>query len=317
MPIWLLWVLLILLFGLLGLFADIMITNFRILGERLRISVFALGLVSGMLTSLPEFFIGLNAVLSDIPQVSFGNLMGGVMVLFGLISGLLIIAGNKISTTKLFQGKWLWAIGGFIVLPLFLATDGAVSSIDGLILIAFYILIINGLLSSRQQERALEHIPEEDQRRFPTKKVLAFAFSGIVGVVVVAHYVITVTLDLAKGYDLPLFFTGLIIFAVGTNLPELSVSLTAWKAGMKRLGLGNVLGSAFTNALVVGVLAQLKPIVIRTSPSFWIFFVIFLILVFLYIAFGLSGHKYTRREGIVLLALYVVFLLSELSSLSL
>ena len=84
-------VLLFLFLGL-GVSADITIANVRTLGQRLRISTFALCLMLGALTSLQDFFVGLNDSIKGIAQISFGNLMGGTMVLLRLIAGFSIIA---------------------------------------------------------------------------------------------------------------------------------------------------------------------------------------------------------------------------------
>lgn len=304
---------LVFLFLLLGVSADITIANVRILGQRLRIAPFSLGLILGVLTSLPEMFIGINATLAGLVQVSFGNLMGGIMVLLGLIAGLAIILDRTIRTSHLFQPKWLWFMGGYMVLPVFLGMDGIISTSDGLFLLTLFLLIINGMFSSARREQ--ESQKEEPSSERTNRTAIILAFWGAFGIMAASHFIVSFTLRLTNLFALPLFFTGLIAFSLGTNLPELSVVVTSWRRGVKRLALGNILGSAFTNSLVVGILALLRPISLRTPLTFWIFFVLLTILVFLYIYFGLTDRKFTRTEGVVLLSLYILFLLSEFGCL--
>ncbi len=305
---------LLLLFLGLGVSADVMIANVRVLGQRLRISTFALGLMLGTLTSLPEFFVGLNASIKGIAQISFGNLMGGTMVLLGLIAGFSIIASESIQTSHLFKTKWLILMGGFILLPMIFVVDGSLSTVEGVLMAVVYFLIINGMFNEKTEEEQSSR-SDETHSGISTKKALFFSFAGVIGIVFFSHFIIETTLALASQFALPLFFTGLIVFSLGTNLPELTVAVIAWRKGIKKLSLGHILGSAFTNPLVAAILVIFRPINIRTSLSFWVFFALLFLMVILYVYFGLSGHKFTRREGIILVGVYVLFLLSQIGCL--
>src|SRR3989344_1246010 len=88
----------IVLFILIGKAADIVITGVRGLAQKLHINLFLAGLMLGIFTSLPEITIGINALLAGIPALSFGNLIGGTLVLFGPILGLSLILNRRVAT---------------------------------------------------------------------------------------------------------------------------------------------------------------------------------------------------------------------------
>lgn len=205
-------------------------------------------------------------------------------------------------------------MGCFILLPMIFVIDGSLSTTEGVLIAVVYFLIINGMFNEKTEEKQNSR-SDEIHSATSTKKALIFSFAGIIGIVFFSHFIIETTLVLASRFALPLFFTGLIVFSLGTNLPELTVAVLAWRKGIKKLSLGHILGSAFTNPLVAAILVIFRPISIITSLSFWVFFVLLFLMVILYVLFGLSDHKFTRREGIILVGVYLLFLLSEIGCL--
>lgn len=70
----------------------------------------------------------------------------------------------------------------------------------------------------------------------------------------------------AKLLRIPSIIIGLTVVAMGTSLPEASVSVTAALAGRNELSLSNVVGSNIFNLIVVvGASALLHPIAVQAS----------------------------------------------------
>ena len=66
----------------------------------------------------------------------------------------------------------------------------------------------------------------------------------------------------AKRLRIPEFIVGLTIVAVGTSMPELTVSFVSALAGKGDMAIGNVVGSnIFNTLLVLGVCSIASPIV--------------------------------------------------------
>lgn len=111
--------------------------------------------------------------------------------------------------------------------------------------------------------------------------------------------------DIATKFGIPKLVVGLTIVAVGTSLPELSVSITAATKGNAGITLGNVLGSNILNVLVIlGITSIIVPILIpRTALKYDIPFCVFITAVVL--VMGCIGEKIVFLEGMILLLLFV------------
>ncbi|MFR9274039.1 MAG: calcium/sodium antiporter [Clostridia bacterium] len=131
--------------------------------------------------------------------------------------------------------------------------------------------------------------------------------------------------SVAKILKIPTIIIGLTVVAFGTSMPELSVSATAAIKGNNDLAVSNVLGSNIFNLLVVlGCCALVQPVrakwsLLRKEFPFSIF--ITLILLLLNSDFSITkvwkGDQIFvlgRWSGILLLALFVVFLLATVRS---
>ncbi|MBQ5692022.1 MAG: calcium/sodium antiporter [Alistipes sp.] len=110
---------------------------------------------------------------------------------------------------------------------------------------------------------------------------------------------------IAKRLHISEFIIGMTIVAVGTSLPELTVSLASAFSGSADMAIGNVVGSNIFNTLfILGICALFSPVVfsrnnIRIDTPICI-------LVSLTMLVMLIGGTLSRIEGIILLLLYIV-----------
>ncbi len=113
--------------------------------------------------------------------------------------------------------------------------------------------------------------------------------------------------DIATKFGIPKLVVGLTIVAIGTSLPELSVSITAATKGNAGITLGNVLGSNIMNVLVIlGITSIIVPILIpRTALKYDIPFCILSTVVIP--IFGFTGGRLIIWEGLALLLLFVAY----------
>lgn len=113
---------------------------------------------------------------------------------------------------------------------------------------------------------------------------------------------------LARKFRMPEFIVGLTIVAVGTSMPELTVSLLSALEGKGDMAIGNVVGSNIFNVFaILGVCSLFAPIVftknnIRRDIPICIFATVALVIV------TFLGHDITRAEGAVLLLGYVAMI---------
>jgi len=141
--------------------------------------------------------------------------------------------------------------------------------------------------------------------------VSAFLFMvGLVLMLVSSNYAVDLAVELATRLGVTQAFVGATIIALGTSLPELAVSVAAVRRHHASLAIGNVLGSCITNlTLVMGLATVINPLTANLTAftNLVAFLCISSILVWYFIQ---RNHKLERPQGIVLLILYAIFLIS-------
>ncbi|MEK7619409.1 MAG: hypothetical protein AAB416_04235, partial [Patescibacteria group bacterium] len=144
-------ILLGLLFFLLGKTADQVVDAVGRFCTLARVKVFFVGIILGLVTSLPEFSIALNSLVNNVPEVSLGNLMGSLMVVLGLVFGVSIILNRSIKTDG--KSHRIVPLLGYLFLPIVFALDGTISRLDSALLILWYVWILYYLYSTHQAGR--------------------------------------------------------------------------------------------------------------------------------------------------------------------
>jgi len=92
-------------------------------------------------TSLPNLFVDVNAAFRGIPQLAFGDVLGGNLVDLTLILGLAVLFSKKPipAESRMVQQSAIFT-AVVAVLPLLLIFDGQVSRIDGVILLMAFVV---------------------------------------------------------------------------------------------------------------------------------------------------------------------------------
>lgn len=308
--------------------ADLLLGNLRALADRSKVHPVLLGLILGFLTTIPEFMVGLNAIRQDVATLSLGNIWGGIIVILALILGLSIVLQRKIKT----DGRLFVVLPSFIfiIFSLFLGTKGFLNYYDGIFLVIFYLVIVyldflsgghyrsDNLTQGAilKAEGIKEAKPWLGQRLYlwqqTFKAEIAWAFLGLL-LVVISSYAIMEIADMFLGiFPLPPFLVGLLVFAIGTNLPEITVMFRSVKLKSGDISFGHLIGSAVSNILVLGLLTFITTIRIDISWRYYIL-ILFASLILAAVSwFYVSKKSFDRREGFILLILYFSFVFYEL-----
>lgn len=109
------------------------------------------------------------------------------------------------------------------------------------------------------------------------------------------------------------YIIGMTIVAVGTSLPELTVSVASTFAGSADMAIGNVVGSNIFNILfILGICALIKPVSFTKNNlrvDIWLCLAVSLALLAM-----LWGGKLSRIEGIVMVLCYVAVIIFSIKS---
>lgn len=297
---------LIFLFAILGLAADLAVRNIKYITLSLKMNFFTMGVLLGIITNLPELSVGINAAVEGESSLSVGNILGGIIVVIALITGISVIFNREIKSDSDF--KILIPIALVIFSPFLLGLNGHYGILDGLILIALYLGLLFYLYRSKRSFNRQIVLIERH-------KIIKALFLSIIGVILVmlsAHWIVGITLKLFEGTGVSNLVIGLLIFAIGTNLPELSIAFTSWKRKVSALSLSHLVSSAFTHVLVLGLLAVLRPIDFIVGPAYYSLFLFIILILILFVLFSRSNKSLERREGFVLLFVYFAFIATNI-----
>lgn len=113
----------------------------------------------------------------------------------------------------------------------------------------------------------------------------------------------------AKKFKVPSLFIGLTIVALGTSLPELSVSIASAIKNSVDMSVGNIVGSNMMNMLLIfGITILIKPVMVKTSSKKldfpFLIAITFLLLLFCVDTIINDGNQniITRTESIIFIA---------------
>lgn len=296
------YVLLILGFILLIKGADFFVDGASSVAKLLKIPSVIIGLtVVAMGTSAPEAAVSISAGLSGNSDIALSNVVGSnifnLLIVVGVSAIISPIATEKVIITR---DIW-WSLGAAGVLFVMML-DMSISKIEGVLLICGMIAYIAILIGSAKKNRT-----EGDgiKTMSPVKSVI-YILGGLAAVVFGGNLVVDNAVLIAKAIGMSETFIGLTIVAVGTSLPELVTSVVAAKKGDSGLAFGNVVGSNILNILfILGFASTLSAI--NASTILIIDTAILMGITLVMYAIGRSHGKTTRLEGILCVAMYIVY----------
>jgi cation:H+ antiporter len=300
---------LLVLFLVLSKSADLIVLNLKKIGKKLGIKIFVLGLVLGAITSLPELAIGINSLIKDVPDISFGHLMGGNIVLLGLILSISIILNRRIKTESSSKPFLITLL--FLFLPLVLALNGELNFFNGLILIILYIALIYYLYKDHHKKHR-EFIKINIVDKDTTSKNILFIVIGLLGVMLSSELIVRTTLFVLEDYNISPFIVGLLFYSIGTNLPELTIALRSFRRKVEELSFSNLIGATISHVLILGIFSFIKTIKVDINISYIFLIISSLVLFVVLYIFYRSDRLLSRLEGYVLLAMYLIFVIGQI-----
>ena len=137
--------------------------------------------------------------------------------------------------------------------------------------------------------------------------ILWFAF-GLVLLIKGGDWFVDGAADLARRFRVPDILIGATVVSIGTTLPEVMVSATSAAQGQGAMAYGNAVGSVICNtALISALTVAIRPSSVdRKSLLTPVAF--FFGAAAIYSAVAYTGGNFTRPVGLVLLALFVIYM---------
>lgn len=256
-------------------------------------------------TSLPELATSFVAVLKGNSEIVAANVVGSN------IANLLLIIGIVAVVVRHLKVEWELIK---VDLPLLLASaflltfmlwDGTFTFIEGLFLLVGYIVYIFYSVSL--------HTKEKKSRKKNLDGKTVFVILGAAFLIYLsAEYTIQslvsfVELDFIRSMGIDTTKVAITAVAIGTSLPEVSVSIAAARRKNFEVALGNVIGSNIFNSFVVISIPAFFGALMVTQPVLTIAVPVMIAATLMYLV-STQDREVSNYEGAVFLLFYVAFL---------
>jgi cation:H+ antiporter len=307
-------------FALLFKCADFFIQGASAIAEILDIPKMVVGIVLvGLATTAPEFGVSVMASFLGKPEFALGNAVGSVICDDGIA---LALAAVLAPTLIFVNCRMLKILGPFLLAIDFiafgLARDGVISRIDGLILLTllgvYFLLIFKVRLfrsvQHREKNGETNHKKSHEfmEKKLQLKRPVSLFGIGLIGVVLTTRGVIWSAENIAIHFSVSEIVIGATVLAIGTSLPEISTCIMASLRGEGEIAVGDIIGADVLNILwIIGMASVVKPIQVELDIINFTFpFMIFIVLIML-VSMRI-GCRLTKIKGIILFAIYLVYL---------
>ena len=260
-----------------------------------------------VLSSLPELTISGFAILRGDDSISIGNVIGSNFVTLTFVTAVcaLLRPIEILEEVQQRESSWMILSSAFVLV---LSLDGRLSRSEGLLLMLLYLPYVLSVLKTARVEDTREHATRAPA---PRAKAAVFAALGIFIVIAGSKIALDSGASLGAALGIPPLAMGVLLFAFGTSLPELTISLSATFKHKSDVTIGEVYASnIFTQLVVLGICCVIRPMTVE--PALISFAMPFLILAAVVIqVFVTTGLKINRIEALGMLGFYVLFAISQ------
>lgn len=296
------------------------------IAEKLKISKYIVGfIVVAIISIIPETFVAVNTAIQGVSALGLGTLFGSNIADLTLIFAIIIFVANRgiKVESKILKNNSIYPF--FLIVPIVLGLDGFYSRTEGLVLIIcgiiFYLLSFKN--NSKKEEIQEEVIAEKEivedltqkniNEREKISKSIWPLLLGVVLLLIGSHFIVVSATNIATYLNVSSIIIGILVLGLGTTIPELSFCLASVKDNHDSLAVGDLLGTVLADATVVlGLLSFIKPFAfpVRIIYITGIFMVATSFVLFYFMR---TGKTISKREGYILLFMWIIFILLEIS----
>ncbi len=281
--------------------------------HKFRVSPLLSGLVIvGFGTSAPELVVSVDAAINARPDIAIGNVVGSNIGNILLILGVCAVL-HPLAVRPLALRRDTVVVIAASVLFVGLAANGVLGRLDALVLLLSLTgYLIFAVITERAHSSPVTHMHEQEATmtaHWPARTLMIglSILAGLVLLIAGSQVLLAGAVGLATQWGVSEAVIGLTLVAVGTSLPELSISVIATLRRQADVAVGNVLGSNIFNVLgILGVSALLQPLPVTPRIAAFDQWVMLVASVLLLVML-LTGKRLSRMEGGILLLGYIAY----------
>lgn len=300
--------------------ADYFVEGSSSVAKLLKVPSIVVGLtIVALGTSLPELSVSVSAAMNGSNEIAISNVIGSnlfnLIVVLGACALLKAVPVDK-SILKL---DFPFSIIITAVLLFMFADEikpwsdfggegtGTLSRLNGIMLLVMFAGYLAFTVKNALRDRKNYEESEDEEKPKSVWVSILFIVCGVIAIKFGGDFVVESAKYIALTIGMSETLVGLTIVAVGTSLPELVTSMVAAKKGETGLAVGNVIGSNIFNILfILGMSGTITPISVGGQNITDAIVLIAVSLVIL--IFARSRQKIERREGIIMLAMYAIYM---------
>ncbi|MCH7687820.1 MAG: calcium/sodium antiporter [Planctomycetes bacterium] len=287
-------------------------------------------------TTFPEYMVSLTSVLQEQPEFAVGNALGSCCCNIGLIVGTCAIlkgilakkrneeAGIPVNRVTLLGPGLFMLTAGFAVWCFSMFDNAglmnekgdlvpyALSRWQGAVLAVLLVIYLGYSLRTALKARFETTMTEEgteveqEIREQIGKQFVMFVLGAFL-VVLGSRLMVASAAHLAGEFGVPELIVGLTVLAIGTSLPEYTISLMAVIKGHGSLGIGNIIGANVLNICwVVATCSLIKPLPIQPQTII-LDGPVMLLLMITMLALGWRRERISMSDGVVLCSIFAVY----------
>ncbi|MBQ6098725.1 MAG: calcium/sodium antiporter [Methanobrevibacter sp.] len=256
-------------------------------------------------TSAPEAAVSITSSLTGSNAMAVSNVIGSNLFNMLMVIGICALLGDLLIEKNVLEKDLPFLVAITVLFGVFIFLGWNISSIEGIILLIILIGYIIYLIRSTKNSNNANYV---EKPKLTLPKSIIFIVIGLAGIILGGDLVVNSASDIAIAFGMSETLVGLTIVAIGTSLPELVTSLTALKKGENQLVIGNVIGSNIFNILfVLGASSAISAITLSSQMLIDVCFMVFVTVLFF--IFGKTQDKFDRKEGAVLVALFIIYMI--------
>ena len=285
--------------------SDFFVDGASSIASLLKIPTIIVGLtIVALGTSAPEAAVSITSSLTGSNALAVSNVIGSNIFNILMVIGIAALLSNLTMEKSVLKKDLPFLVGITVLWAIFIIIGWDITNLEGIILLIIMVAYIIFLVYDTKKSGGATEV---EKPKFSLPKSIIAILVGLAGIVLGGDLVVDSASAIAIALGMSETLVGLTIVAIGTSLPELVTSITAIRKGENQLVIGNVIGSNIFNILfVLGASSAISAIPLDSSMLIDVLFMLF-VTILCYI-FGKTQEKYDKKEGIILVLLFIGYM---------
>ena len=281
--------------------------------NRFAIPKFIIGMtIVSFATSLPELIVSIRSALEGYPDLALGNVVGSNIANLGLVLGVVLLFTRIEVSKSFYQSDWPMMFIASILLWVFIQ-NGTITAVEGLGLVILLVLMLVYLLRLKDKS---DFVADDLNTLLSWPKIGLFIVFGSAFLAFGSELLVNGAVQVASQLGVSERIIAITVVSVGTSVPELAASLVAIAKKENAISIGNLLGSNLFNIIaVLGITSLIHPLTVvdNTLLDFDIYVMIGIAALLIPLVFLPKRMEMYWRDGLVLLAVYVLFIATTIN----